>query len=223
MTPRVEAEAPTLVLYERPGYGSVLIEAQLALYGVSVELRRAGDILTDGDARARLAQVNPVGQLPAVVTPDGTVLTETAAITLWLAETYGGRGRSLAPAPGSAHRAAFLRWLAYWVASPYAAFTYLDRSAEFIRDPAARSGFEESLRSRLGDLIGVLEQRAAGPWFLGDQFSALDIYAAVFSEWTPGPDWYAVNAPVLAGIAARTWSIDALKPVYARNFDLASA
>lgn len=218
MTPHVASEAPTLVLYEQPGYGSVLIEAQLAFYSLPVELRRAGDILTDGDARARLTHVNPVAQIPALVTGDGTLVTETAAITLWLAEVYGTPERNLAPPRGSTDRAAFLRWLTYWVASPYAVFTYLDRSAEYVPDPAARAGFEAALRSRLGELIGVLNQQAAGPWFLGERFSALDIYTAVFSEWTPGPDWYAVNAPALASIARRVWDIEALKTVHARNF-----
>ncbi|MFW6413233.1 MAG: hypothetical protein ACOC0V_03780 [Oceanicaulis sp.] len=58
--------------------------------------------------------------------------------------------------------------------------------------------------------------------FLGERLSALDIYAGVSSEWTPGPDWYAVNAPVLSDIARRTWAMEALAPVHARNFTRSS-
>lgn len=209
-----------LILHAQPGYGSVLIEAQLSWYGVEYGLRPAGPILEDPAARSRLTAINPVAQLPALEVEDGLVMTESAAITLWLAETYGSPRRSLVPEARSAQRAAFLRWLIYWVASPYAAFTYLDRSAELVPDARARSDYEAALRHRLETLLNLLEQTAGSPWFLGERFSALDIYTAVFSEWTPGPDWYAAQAPRLARIAQRTWDIDVLQPVYASNFKL---
>lgn len=209
-----------LILHAQPGYGSVLIEAQLSWYGVEYELRPAGPILEDPAARSRLTAINPVAQLPAFEAKDGLVMTESAAITLWLAETYGSPGRSLVPEARSAQRASFLRWLIYWVASPYAVFTYLDRSAELVPDARARSDYEAALRHRLEMLLKLLEQNAGSPWFLGEQFSALDIYAAVFSEWTPGPGWYAAQAPRLAQIARRTWDIDVLQPVHASNFKL---
>lgn len=218
MIEQAQPDRSALRLHEQPGYGSVLIEAQLAWYGVPYALQAAGAILEDEGARSRLAAINPVTQLPALETRDGLVMTESAAITLWLAETHGTQGRSLAPEVRSPLRPAFLRWLIYWVASPYAVFTYLDRSAEFVPDPSARSHYEAALRHRLEALLQLLDRNAGSPWFLGETFSALDIFAAVFSEWTPGPDWYAAHAPALARIARRTWEIEALQPVYARNF-----
>lgn len=213
-----DARAPGLVLHEQPGYGSALIEAQLALYQLDYTLRPAGEILENEDARARMARINPVGQLPVLELPNGAVMTESAAITLWLGETYGAKDRALVPEIGAAERAPFLRWLIFWVASPYSVFTYMDRSAEYVDEPKARARFEAALRARLSRLLMILEHNAAGPWYLGDHFSALDIYAAVFREWTLGPQWYAEHAPVLTDIARRAWDIDALKPVYARNF-----
>lgn len=208
----------TLILHERPGYGSALVEAQLAFYGVEFERRRVGEFLTADRALQALMSTNPVGQLPVLELGNGDILTESAAITLWLAETCGSDDHTLVPCAGSVTRPEFLRWLIYWVASPYAVFAYLDRSSEMVADASARGEFEKSLRRRLETLIGLLEASAKAPWFLGESFSALDIYAAVFSEWTPGRDWYREYAPRLSGIAENTWALDALAPVHARNF-----
>lgn len=218
MTEIIHNLDPALILHERPGYGSALVEAQLVFYGAAFERRRVGAFLQDGSARQALMSTNPAGQLPVLELGNGAVLTESGAITLWLAETYGRDDHTLVPPAGSAARPEFLRWLIYWVASPYAVFAYLDRSSEMVADAAARAGFERTLRARLETLIGLLEASAKGPWFLGESVSALDIYAAVFSEWTPGRDWYRKHAPVLSSIAENIWALNVLAPVHARNF-----
>ena len=43
-----------LSLHENPGWGSALIEAQLAFYGLPHRLIRAGDLYGDPQARAAL-------------------------------------------------------------------------------------------------------------------------------------------------------------------------
>lgn len=207
-----------LELLAQPGFGSVIIEAQLALYGVPYMLVPVGDVISDHDARGLVAQHNPISQLPTLLVGDSLVMTESAAITIWLSEEFGSGKTNLVPPPGDALRPAFLRWLIYWVANPYSVFAYLDRSKELVSDGEARSEFELALTDRLKGLLRNLEHAAGAPWFLGDSFTALDIYAAVFSEWTPGPDWYAREAPKLAKIASRVWEIPDLPPVYERNF-----
>ena len=98
-------------LYGRAGWGSVLIEAQLAWYGLPYRLEEVDDLFTSAAARAALAEVNPLAQLPTLVLPDGAVMTESAAITLLLAERTGRA--ELVPPPGDAARAGFLRWLVF--------------------------------------------------------------------------------------------------------------
>lgn len=61
-------------------------------------------------------------------------------------------------------------------------FAYLDRSEELLSDGEARSEFQLALTDQLKGLEFNLELAAQAPWFLGDPFTALDIYAAVFSE-----------------------------------------
>lgn len=207
-----------LKLLAHPGFGSAIVEAQLALYDVPFMRVPVGDVVSDPDARSRVAQDNPISQLPTLLVGDSIVITESAAITLWLSEEFGSDETNLVPQPGDALRPEFLRWLIYWVASPYSVFAYLDRAKELVSNDEARVELERALTGRLTDLLCNLEHAAQAPWFMGDRFTALDIYAGVFSEWTPGRDWYAREAPKLVEIASRVWAMPDLRLVYEQNF-----
>src|SRR5437868_13539616 len=112
----------TYTLWGRAGWGSAIVEAQLAWYGLPFRLEPVGDLLREPQARAALEKVNPLAQIPTLVMPDGAVMSESAAITLLLADITGQD--SLVPGPRSAERANFLRWLVFIVANIYPTFTY---------------------------------------------------------------------------------------------------
>src|SRR5579863_3430271 len=101
-------------LFARPGWGSVLVEAQLAWYGLPFAIEEVDDLFASPGARERLAKVNPVAQVPTLLLPDGGVMTESAAITLYLTELAGST--ALVPEAGEAVRPRFLRWLMFMVA-----------------------------------------------------------------------------------------------------------
>ena len=92
----------TYKLYGRPRWGSALVEAQLVWYGLPFEFEEVGDLLRDPAARIALQKVNPLAQVPTLVLPDGRVMSESAAITLLLADTTGTD--SLVPRSGAAER-----------------------------------------------------------------------------------------------------------------------
>jgi glutathione S-transferase len=95
-------------LYARAGWGSALIETQLAWYGLPYRLEGIGDLFKEEAAGEKLRPVNPLMQLPTLVLPDGQIMTESAAITLYLAEATG-RSDLVPPPP----RPQFLRWLVF--------------------------------------------------------------------------------------------------------------
>lgn len=206
-------------LWQNPGWGSAIVEAQLALYGLPYELVTGGDIYHDGAARAQVAQLNPAGQIPTLELPSGEVVTETAAMTLLLAEVTGRD--DLVPAPGADERAAFLRWLVFLVASVYPAGSYADAAERLVPDPAAVPEYRRRVVAKRGDLWRLVEAEAArrgGEWVLGGRFSALDLYVAVMTHWQPGPAWFAAETPHLAAIAARVAARPDLAAVFARNW-----
>jgi GST-like protein len=203
-------------LWGRAGWGSTMVEAQLAWYGLPFTFKPVGDLLREPDSRADLQKVNPLAQVPTLVLPDGSVMSESAAITLLLADIAGND--SLVPAPGAPQRAAFLRWLVFIVANIYPTFTYADDPARFVSVNAARDPFRAATDAYAQRLWRQVETAARAPWFLGDRFSALDIYLSVMTRWRPKRGWFESETPRLFTIARRADAKPELADVWKRNW-----
>jgi glutathione S-transferase len=168
-------------LYGRPGSGSGACEAVLTVSGLPyeiIDLERWGQ----GGAPADFLIISPLGQVPALVLPDGSAMTESAAICLYLSDL--APDAKLAPLPGHPLRARYLRWMVYLAANNYMTalrFYYPDRhtttqgGADGVKAAAVeRAGVEWTV---LGKALGD------GPFLLGDALSAADIYAAMLISW----------------------------------------
>ena len=110
-----------MLLFGEPGWGSAIVEAQLDWYGIEFEFERVGNLFKSAESPQKLSAVNPLAQIPTLVLADGSVLTESAAITLLLAEKMGQD--SLVPGASDPQRAVFLRWLVWLVANVYPTYT----------------------------------------------------------------------------------------------------
>jgi GST-like protein len=203
-------------LFARPGWGSALVEAQLAWYGLPFALEEVEDLFKSAEARAKLAPANPLTQVPTLIPPDGQVMTESAAITLHLADVTGSH--ELVPAPGESARPAFLRWLVFLVANLYPTFTYADDPARFVPGSEAQRGFRANVDGYAQRLWRQVDDAAGEPWFFGARFSALDIYIAVMTRWRPRRGWFAESCPRLHAIALRTDAEPRLAAVWQRNW-----
>ncbi|WP_207478020.1 glutathione S-transferase [Arenibaculum pallidiluteum] len=211
-------DAASYVLYGVPGWGSVLAEAMLAWCRQPVRHEEVDGFDREGPARARLKAVNPLAQVPALVLPDGTVMTESAAIALLLAERHPESG--LAPPPGAPERPAFLRRLVWLVANVYPTFTFGDYPERWCGDTEGLRAAVEAHRKELWRSFEADPVPGAGhgPWVLGERFSALDIFVCVMTRWRPRRAWFAAECPRLAAVAAAADALPALAPVWARNF-----
>jgi GST-like protein len=210
-----------LTLYGERGWGSTIVEAQLAWYGFEYELQQVGDLFKSADAqhagaRRRLESVNPLAQVPTLVLADGTVMTESAAITVFLAEI--ANADALVPRAAGPLRPEFLRWLIFLVANVYPTYTYADDPSRFVEAKDAQQSFKEAVDRYACKLYSLLERQAGQPWFLGSRFSALDIYLTVMTRWRPRRPWFAEHAPRLFAIATKTEGLDRLEAVWRNNF-----
>jgi len=203
-------------LHGRPGWGSAIVEAQLDWYGLPYQYVEVGDLFASPEARETLARVNPLAQVPTLELPDGRVMTESAAITLHLADATGSA--ELVPGIGEPARAPFLRWLVFLVANVYPTFTYADDPQRFVADPEAAKAFRARVDDYARQLWAQMAAAAGEPWFLGERFSAIDVYLAVMTRWRPRREWFAEHAPRLAAAAVRAEALDKLRPTMARNF-----
>jgi len=94
-------------LFNRVGSGGHIIEAALHLAEIPFEL-----VLLDSKPGTPLPETfrttNPWRQVPTLILPDGSTMTETAAMLIDLATRFPDK--LLAPAPGTAAHGQFLRW-----------------------------------------------------------------------------------------------------------------
>ena len=197
--------------------GSMIVEAALALSGLphEVEMIPYGE---PGPQRDRLLALNPLGQVPTLLLPDGRAMTESAAMILHIADQ--APQAKLAPAAGDPVRPMFLRWLLFIVAAIYPTFTYGDDPARWADGEDAAKHLRKATDDHRKELwLYFAAQNRCEPWVLGEQFSALDLYVAVMNMWRPGPAWFKAECPQLAAIATRVAELGALSEVWKKNVD----
>ncbi|WP_455373149.1 glutathione S-transferase family protein [Limibacillus halophilus] len=151
--------------------------------------------------------VNPRGQVPAVVTPQGEVLTESAAILITLAERHPEGG--LLPPPQSPERAQVLRWLIFAAVNLYESdlrYYYADR---YTGDQEGAAGVRAAAAAYFERQAALIESRVdeRGPYLLGERFSLIDPYLAMLLSWHWQPEAFLPSVPKLArlmgAVAAR--------------------
>ena len=197
------------------GCGNAIVELAFALAGLPCDCEEL-DYSPGSPTRERLLAVNPLGQVPALVLPDGRVLTESLAMLHYVDDRAPKAG--LIPAPGDPARETFYRWAAFLVAAVYPTFTYGDDPRKWVADGAGARMLRESTDRHREALWRQVEAEASAPWFQGSRMSAIDLYLVAMTRWRPGAEWFAANAPKLAAIAARAAALDALAPVVRRHF-----
>lgn len=154
-------------------------------------------------------EIHPHGWVPALV--DGTtIIHETAAICLYLADRYADR--ALAPPASSPERGAYYQWVVYSVATlePSLAdvFLQLERPAEQ-RDEAVLTAARERFAASARVLTRALEDR---PFLLGERFSAADVLVGAMLVWAGGLGLLH-DQPVLETYAGRIRS----RPAFGRS------
>jgi GST-like protein len=194
------------------GCGSAIVEAALVLAKIPYEREEVNYETTEG--HDRLAGINPLAQVPTVILPDGTVMTESAAIILYIDGLVPDLG--LVPGVRDPLRRELLRWLMFLVAAIYPTFTYGDEPKKWVGDAA--DSLRESTDEHRKSLWRLVEGAVRGPWFLGDTPSALDIYIAVMTRWRPRREWFADTCPRLHKIATSVDEDPRLLQVWATNF-----
>ena len=197
------------------GCGNVIVESAFHLAGVPVDYEEV-DYSDDSPTRPRLLEVNPLGQVPALVLPDGRVLTESLAILHYVDDLAPKAG--LIPPKGDPTRISFYRWAVFIIAAVYPTHTYGDDPKKWLGDDPLANRLRESTDNHRKALWKQIEAEAKSPWFLGERFSALDLYIAAMTRWRPGVLWFAKNTPKCAEIAKRATALPAVAPVMARNF-----
>jgi glutathione S-transferase len=201
------------VLYGYPQSGSAPVEAALVLTGTPFSCR---DLDPEGGLKASdFLAVNPRGQVPALVLPDGTVVTEVPAILAHLADAHPASG--LAPPPGSSARAVHDRWMAFTHANLYEGVLRVYYTDRYTTDSAGVPGVRAAAETYVARHFALLEGAMGdGPFLFGPRPMAVDLLIWILVSWT-GADTVRAAAPRIADLAEAVAALPALSGVMARH------
>ncbi|MBO0903170.1 glutathione S-transferase family protein [Jiella sonneratiae] len=163
-------------LYFHPQSRAAVVRWMLEEVGADYELVPV-DFEKGENRSPEFLALNPMGKLPTLVLPDGTVMTEVAAILAHLADCFPEAG--LAPAIATPERATYYRWLFF-------APSCLEPAAV---DAMMRKDSAPLPKRALGwgsydDVIDTLEGRlAAAPYVTGTRFTAADLGLGATLWW----------------------------------------
>lgn len=187
-----------LKLFHNPDSRSSRFIWLLEELGVDYELIYV-DIPRGGKGSPDSRNPHPDKRVPAV-THDGGLITESAAIALYLTDSFPDA--ALGPAIGDPRRADYLTWLAFYAGEMEPAFG-MYRRGWIDKDPQFANNHDRVHRR-------VLTALANGPYVLGERFTAADVLVCSPYQWLRdfGPPSSAIDA-WLTRLAARPAAIRA--------------
>lgn len=199
--------------------GSASVECALELTGAPYRIVETAS-WEHNDALAELERVNPLKQIPTLQLPDGTVLSESAAILMHLGFAFPQSGL-LSGDP--TERDLALRGLVYIAANCYSCITVIDYPERFTTQPddAARAAVRAGAKERLHkhwDIFADLYPVADGAFISGDQPGALDLLAATVSKWSGTRQHVKTSRPAFSALLERIDSHPAVALVFGRHW-----
>ncbi len=210
-------------LFSALGSGGVPVEAAMSLIGLRYEVIEAPT--WEGEAQqAKVAAVNPLKQIPALVTQKGETITESAAILMWLADRYP-KAR-LAPAIDGSVRAQYLRWMTFIPASIYSLYWISDAPSRLVGDDEdLQAKVKAAIKERIVDCWRMMESQIApqmdshgGRYLLGDELTVLDLYVTVLSRWGPRRVRFYEAAPKMSEVVKRVDADPRLAEFWEKRF-----
>ena len=127
------------------------------------------------------AELVPTNQVPALKLPDGQIITEGAAIALYLLEKHNS---SMLPADLS-QKAEFLRWLMFDYATLHPAYNRMFTLHYRIKmDEDEKNNALQQLAVLVSNLWAILDKELEKKKFItGDEPTIVDYLAAIYSSW----------------------------------------
>jgi glutathione S-transferase len=140
--------------------------------------------LAAGDQREPgFLALNPRGHVP-VLLADDQVISESLAVLTWIA-MQADRPDLLGI--GVLERTRVYERLSFFIGSVHVAYAQFRRPSRFSDDTGAHGSIVEGGRRKFSHLLGevarMVEDRT---WFVGDDFTAADLYPFIFHRWARG-------------------------------------
>ncbi len=202
-------------LFWAKSMGSMVAEVLFEEIGIEYE-KVPIDVEKAENRSAEFLAINPLGQIPTLVLPDGTVMTESAAMVLQITDRHPEA--KLAPPAGSPEGARFQRWLLFMATTIYPAEQRLFYADRITTDASAGAGIEACARTDMDSYFAILNDALdPGPYLLGESFSAVDVYLWMFVKWHPDTAKLFADNPRIAKLVELVEARPSVAKVWAAN------
>ena len=201
-------------LYYAPGTISIAVAIALEEAGLAydpVKLNFGAAEQTKPDYLA----LNPKGRVPALVTEDGTIFTETGALLEYIAAL--APGAKLMPA--AAEDAAHMRAVMYYMASTmHVAHAHKMRGSRWANQQDSWDDMTAKVPETMTACAAYVEAECLrGDYVLGDVFSVADPYLFTICNWLAGDGVNMATFPVIRAYLERMEARDSVKAIYAKG------
>jgi GST-like protein len=209
------------VLFGAKNSGSAAVEIALEWANVPYRVVTAATWEPDS-ALKELRRANPLQQIPTLVLPDGSVLTESAAILIHLGLAHPNSG--LLPKDAS-QRAQVIRALVFIAANCYSQVCIGDYPERWLpqSDTATQKALQAGARAQLHRAWAMFADQfpadASGEGGLfGHDLTAADALAVVVSKWSGTRQYLTRRRPAFLAALKRIEQHPRVATVFARHW-----
>jgi GST-like protein len=161
-------------------------------------------------------RINPRQQVPSLMLPDGSIMTEGPAILLHIADAHPEI--RLAPTPGTSERAQHDRWLIFFAVNVYEGELRKMSGERYTTEANAKQSVEAAAKTYVDGHYSIFEEALGdGPCFFGDDLTVLDIYIWMLSNWQDAA-WLEANCPKIVRLANTVKVRPKIAPIHEENF-----
>jgi glutathione S-transferase len=181
-------------LYYAPGAANMAPHAVLEEIGAPHKLVKL-DLSAGDHNKPDYLKLNPKGRVP-LLTDGDYVLSESAAIILFLIDRHPASG--LAPQDPHA-RGHLYQWLLYLTNTLQPTFLEYFYAERWFEDKAQQAALKTLSEKRLGEMFAYIDASLAarGPYLLGRDFSAVDLFLHMLVRWSRWLDKPAYRYPAI--------------------------
>jgi glutathione S-transferase len=169
----------SLVFYFAPQSTATITTLVLEELGTPCE-RVKLDFQKGDTKKPEFLKVNPNGRVPTLV-HDGVAIWESAAITIYLGETFGDKAK-LWPAPGP-KRGEAMKWVVWTNVSLGEAVYRWARNTMWAPEDQRNAKAAAAASTDIASLLRVLDDALAGKQFLVGDYTLADTHVNSFVDW----------------------------------------
>ncbi|MBS3649161.1 glutathione transferase GstA [Pseudaminobacter sp. 19-2017] len=162
-------------LFYMPGACSLAPHIVANEAGIDLDLVKVDGASKKTEQNQDFLTTNPNGYVPALVLPDGELMTEASVLVQYLADQKPESG--LMPRPGDMARYRAQQWLAFVA-------TELHKTFSPFFKPDTPEATKETNRAHLSKRIAYVDRKLEGrSYLMGDVFTAADAYLWTVLGW----------------------------------------